>query len=95
MPVQANQSHPQGSRVKRQLCPHGDWQEEDVLHNYMPVVYTSRVVAVTVYFICSDAGVLCSTLTCLVSNMVTDDVLQFKGFGCINMLADVDEQHHD
>lgn len=94
MPVQANQSHPQGSRVRRQLYPHGHWQNEDVLprnvHNHIPVVHTSHVLAV-----CFDAGVLCSAHTCLVSSMGTEDVLQFKGFGCINTLADVDEQHHD
>lgn len=34
-------------------------------------------------------------INCLMSNMVTDDVLQFKGFGLINPLADADGQHHD
>lgn len=54
-----------------------------------------HVLAVTVPFMCFDAGVLCSAHTSLVSSMGTEDVLQFKGFGCINTLADVDEQHHD
>lgn len=61
----------------------------------MPVVHTSHVVAVTVHFICFDAVVLCSAHACLMSNMVTDDFLQFKGFGCISALGDVDEQNDD
>lgn len=65
------------------------------VHNHIPVVHTSHVGAVTVHFICPDAGVLCSAHTYLVSNVVTDDVVHFKGFGCINTLADVDKQLHD
>lgn len=44
---------------------------------------------------CFDAGVLCSAYTCLMSNMVTDFFLQFKVFGCINTLAELDEQRDD
>lgn len=54
MTVQANQSDLQGSRIRGQLCPHGDWQEEDILPWNVQTRYLSSLPHVWLQWPCTS-----------------------------------------